>query len=233
MGHFEIDHWSPEVNLKQQKLWLRFTKFLRFSDMFEQMQGIAPAAQDNWGFNLYQNLMSDLTRDTLGSLKETYKIEVGNLTDLIVKQLADFAADLFNKGIRSPLGPETSPADLADSLACIITAGLRLGRITTDIPQYHIMGAVQATIRWMRRRHQVNDLPDHQHATAALPYCNAFFTERAMRDILTRAPFHLDQAYACRVISDPNEALAYLEDIASATRESGLAPRGKVNVYDL
>jgi hypothetical protein len=88
----------------------------------------------------------------------------------------------------------------------------------TPDPQYHIMGVIHATIRWMRRRHQVNDLMDHDHATAALPYCNAFFTERDLRGILARGQFHLDQAYGCRVISDPKEAPTYLEKISAEKR---------------
>ena len=140
-------------------------------------------------------------------------------TDLIAKEIANFAADLFDKGVRSPLGPEASGIDLAASLASIITTGLTMGRITTDFPQYHIMGVIHATIRWMRRRYQVNDPMDHQHATTALPYCNAFFTERDLRDTLTRGPFHLDRAYGCHVISDPNEAVAYLEKIAGKNPE--------------
>ena len=214
-----MHHWPSEANLKQQKLWLRFTRFLKFSDILEQMQGIPSAGPDNWRFTLNQNLMADRTRDKLVSPEATYKIEVGNSTDLIAKDIAEFAVDLFEKGIRSPLGPEASPAELAASLASIITTGLKLGRITTDFPQYHIMGATHATIRWMRRRHQGNDLHDHQHSTAALPYCNAFFTEHDMRDNLRRGPFHLDRAYGCRVISDPSEALTYLEDLAGRTPE--------------
>jgi len=215
MGHAEMHNWPAEANLKQQKFWLQFTQYLRFSDLFEQAQRIPLAEPDNWRHTLVQNFMSGWTRDRLSSLESTYKIEVGSSTDLIVKDIADFAADLFDKGVRSPLGPEASPTDLATSLASIITAGLKMGRIKAHFPQYHIMGVVHATIRWMRRRHQLNDLMDHQHATAALPYCNAFFTERDMRDILTRGPFHLDRVYGCRVISDPNEAVKYLEGIAS------------------
>ncbi len=214
MGHFDVHGWPPEENLKQQKLWLGFTQFLRFSDVLEQARGV-PSKLENWRHTLIQNILSDRTRDSLRSLKATYEIEVGNSTDLIANDIADFAADLFDKGIRTPLGPETSSTELAASLASIITCGLRLGRITKDFPQYHIMGAIHSTIRWMRRRHQVNDMADHQHATAALPYCNAFFTERGMRDILTRAPFHLDREYGCRVINDANEALTYLENIAA------------------
>lgn len=213
MGHAEIRDWPAEMNLKQQKLWLQFTQYLKFSDMFEQMQGAPPAESDNWRHTLVQNFMSDWTRDKLRSLQATYKIEVGSSTDLIANDIGDFAADLFKKGIRSPLGPEESPTELAASLASIITTGLKMGRITKEFPQYHIMGIVHATIRWMRRRHQANDLMDHQHATAALPYCNAFFTERDMRDTLTRRPFCLDQVYDCQFISDPNEALKYLEGI--------------------
>jgi len=217
MGHAEMHNWPADANLKQQKLWLQFTQYLRFSDLFEQMQGIPPKERDNWQPTLLQNFMSAWTRDRLRSLKATYKIEVGGSTDLIVKDIVDFSADLFEQGIRSPLGPEASHTDLAASLASIITSGLTMGRVTTDFPQYHIMGVIHATIRWMRRRHQVNDLMDHQHATAALPYCKALFTEHDLRDTLTRGPFHLDRAYGCRVISDPKEALMYLEEVASKT----------------
>ena len=215
MGHYEMRGWPAETNLKQKKLWYRFSQFLRFSDIFEQMRSVSPAEASNWRFTLGQNLLSDLTRDSLRSLKATYKIEVGSSTDLIANDIADFAVDLFDKGIRSPLGPEVSPEDLTASLASLISVGLRMGRITTGFPQYHIMGVVHATIRWMRRRHQVNDQQDHQHATAALPYCNAFFTERDLRDTLTRGPFHLDRVYACDVISRPDEAVQYLTQLSS------------------
>ncbi len=217
MGHIDMLNWPSELNLKQQKLWLKFTQYLKFSDVFELTKEIPPAERDNWRHTLLQNFMSDRTRDQLRSLNATYKIEAGASTDLIAKEIANFAADLFDKGIRSPLGPEASGIDLAASLASIITTGLTMGRITTDFPQYHIMGVIHATIRWMRRRYQVNDPMDHQHATTALPYCDAFFTERDLRDTLTRGPFHLDRTYGCHVISDPNEAVAYLEKIAGKT----------------
>ena len=217
MGHIDMLNWPSELNLKQQKLWLQFTQYLKFSDVFELTKEIPLAERDNWQHTLLQNFMSAWTRDRLRSLKATYKIEVGGSTDLIVKDIVDFSADLFEQGIRSPLGPEASHTDLAASLASIITSGLTMGRVTTYFPQYHIMGVIHATIRWMRRRHQVNDLMDHQHATAALPYCNAFFTEHDLRDTLTRGPFHLDRAYGCDVISDPDDALIYLEEIAGKT----------------
>jgi hypothetical protein len=215
MPHAKIDGWSDDANLKQQKLWLRFTQHLRFSDMLEQASSIQRAERDNWQHTMSKNIMCDLTRDRLRSLKATYKIEAGSSTDLIANDISGFAASLYDRGIRSSLGPETSGAELAASLASIITTGLTMERITTDFPQYHIMGVIHATIRWMRRRHQGNDMMDHQHATAALPYCHAFFTERDLRDTLTRGPFHLDRMYGCRVISDPEDALEYLEEVKS------------------
>lgn len=52
MGHAEMHNWPAEANLKQQKLWLQFTQYLRFSDQLEQMQGIPPAESDNWWHTL-------------------------------------------------------------------------------------------------------------------------------------------------------------------------------------
>lgn len=214
MPHPDSPNLPSDLNRFLQKRWLRMTQFMRFSDLIEGTIGWVKPTSDEL-HTLIQNLMSNWTRESLRSLKSVYTIEVGNMTDIIAREIVDFAQDLFRQGVRTPLGPEASPADLAVSLACIITTGLKMGRITKGFPQYHIMGVIHATNRWMRRPHDPNDLMDHQHATAALPYCDAFFTERGLRDTLTRGPFHLDQTYKCRVISDPSEALTYLKDIAS------------------
>ena len=211
MWHADHHNLSAEANLMLQKWWYRATMFLRFSDMIAAPP--PPADPTKWRHTLVQNLMSNFTRGNLKSLQATYRIEVGGMTDVTVREVAGFATDLFDKGVRTPLGPERCAAELAVSLACLITTGLKLGRITTQLPEYHIMGAVHASIRWARRRHEDNDLHDHQHATAALPYCDAFFTERGLRDVLQRGPFRLDRAYNCRVISDPKEALAYVTSL--------------------
>ena len=214
MGHQSFSNYSPEWNLAQQKLWYHHAEFLRFSDLIEQVGAEPSPWPPTTLFNLMLNFWSDLTRDQLESLQATYRVEVGNMTDIIAEELAGLAANLFDEGVRTPLGPEKSATELAASLASFITTGLTLKRITTQLPQYHIMGAVHASNRWSRRRHRDNDLHDHQHAAAALPYCHAFFTERGLREALQQGPFRLDRAYGCRVISDPAEAVEYVGQLA-------------------
>ncbi len=54
---------------------------------------------------------------------------------------------------------------------------------------------------------------DHQHAAAAVGYCDAFFTERSLANILTRSDLALDKLYDCTVVSTPEAALQYARSV--------------------
>ena len=202
-----------DLRLKMQKSWIKFTSYLKFSDFCALTINMDAGMSNRSNFVSYQNTMSDITRESLESREVLYKIEVGEMTDLIEADLHDFAMDLYGRGYRSCLGLEDSGGDLARSIACIVTAGLKTKKITTQLPQYHIGGALHTNIRWMRRPHDKNDLEDQHHAIAALPYCDAFFTEHGLRESLTCGPFRLHEQYDCFVCSDPAIALEYVEGL--------------------
>lgn len=50
-----------------------------------------------------------------------------------------------------------------------------------------------------------------QHAAAAVGYCDAFFTERSLANVLTRSDLAFDKLYECTVVSAPEAALQYVQ----------------------
>ena len=73
----------------------------------------------------------------------------------------------------------------------------------------HIDASLHAAFRWDKKRKlRSNDLDDFTHAKAALAYCNAFFTERSLRSLITSKHLALDKLYDCHVAATEDEALA-------------------------
>ena len=86
------------------------------------------------------------------------------------------------------------------------------GRGARAFPTLHAQAKCHTAIRRDKRRQLVeNDLADFHHASAAVVYCDAFFTEGSLRTLLTSGPVALDKEFNCVVISDEAEVLRYLQ----------------------
>ena len=71
----------------------------------------------------------------------------------------------------------------------------------------HIPAAIFSAIHWdKRRKFKKNDWLDFQHATAALSFCDLFFTEGPLKSLITRKDLNLDNVYNCVVLSTPEDA---------------------------
>ena len=76
----------------------------------------------------------------------------------------------------------------------------------------HIETSIYAALRWNKgQKFKANDFFDIQHAGAAVGYCDAFFTERSLANVLTRSDLGLDILYGCTVVSNPEAALKYIQ----------------------
>jgi len=82
------------------------------------------------------------------------------------------------------------------------------------MPTIHILSALYAAVIWdKQQRFQDNDFYDFRHATAALPYCDYFFTEKRLAHLLTQNLLGLDKFYQCTVKSKEKEAISYLQEL--------------------
>lgn len=88
------------------------------------------------------------------------------------------------------------------------------GRIGTQMPALRIMAGIVAAIRWdSDRRYKRGDWHDVLHASVALPYCDAFFTDRPLKTLLTTKPLVYDAVYGTKVMSEVEEILSFLQTL--------------------
>lgn len=81
----------------------------------------------------------------------------------------------------------------------------------------HIYSSIHAAMRWDKtRQFKTNDYYDFEHAQVALGYCDAFFTERPLKHLVTRPPLCLTEMNGCVVIaiSDVTAAVEYLKSLS-------------------
>lgn len=88
------------------------------------------------------------------------------------------------------------------------------GRWTTQFPYLHITAGVHAMSGRGGQPYRANDLWDYDQACSALPYCDAFFTEKRVGTLLTQKPLNYDQAYGCRVLWQEGDIIDYLRTLS-------------------
>jgi hypothetical protein len=79
-----------------------------------------------------------------------------------------------------------------------------------DLPSEYIRAAIYAAVDHKRRPYHEGDLFDHEHAIAALPYCDFFFTEGTLGTLLTEKPARLDSVYGCCVLWNDDDIISAL-----------------------
>jgi hypothetical protein len=84
------------------------------------------------------------------------------------------------------------------------------------LPSMHVHACLHAAYRWDKsQQFETNDFYDFQHASAALGFCRAFFTERSLRHTITANHVALDKLYSCDVIAGIADAVEYLRKLQS------------------
>lgn len=111
---------------------------------------------------------------------------------------------------------ELKDESFAKHFSNIIYEGFRRKTLTTNFPSLSIPARIYAALSIdYPRKYKPNDIYDINHATAALPYCDMFFTDNPFRHLVTSNPLKLDSMYSTEVVSDEEDALKLLEGLCS------------------
>lgn len=114
-------------------------------------------------------------------------------------------------GVDLPAGGSDEWRAILDLLAAVIAAELDKDTEPARLPSLEIEAALHASNRWDRqRRLDAHDLLDFRHASSALAYCNAFFTEKPLRSMIEQKHIALDRRFHCLVRSTVDEAAKYI-----------------------
>jgi hypothetical protein len=154
----------------------------------------------------------------LRTFAQTYDNEIHGILDAF----NDVAIDIVEQMVHSeydnkpPLNPDQRKEE-GRQLHNMLFAAFKKEATKDALPTLHILASLYAAVRWNKMQQlKANDFLDFQHATAALGYCDAFFTERSLRSMVTASYIALDRRYACHVVANPEDAVAYLRGLLQA-----------------
>ena len=205
---------SSEVQLAIQKSLFDVIQSVGMSEIALMLQDESPLRESDEHLQRRQNIGAALHRFNCRSFDHVFQMEVDGTSDLWVEKIEPFAADLLAKGhcLNIDRQPQTGREN-AINIISILTAGLKLKRISTALPCMHIHSSIHAAIRWSRQRYRKGDLHDHHHAIAALPYFDAFLTDRKLAAILRNPLIDLSRKYNCQVFSDDAAIVRHLKSL--------------------
>jgi hypothetical protein len=208
--------FSKDLEVAVQKSIYDVSANVGMLDIIETLKGIAtPLERDDAKHVALQNHLATAHRAEFKSFDDVYRIEVEGALDGLSDEISKFARFLFEQGKFVEFDgkpPRTSDAQAWNILQRLVTQ-LTSHEITTELPFVHVGCGIHAAIRHKRQNYHVGDNYDHQHACAALAYCDAFFTERSLGNLLVQKPLEYDKIYNCRVIWEDEAALAYVESL--------------------
>jgi hypothetical protein len=149
------------------------------------------------------------------SRRDVYEAELRGAFDVFADIIWDALEHLHSRHPTSVPHPPNEPADRKERMAASLAGCFIAKKLWREFPTAHIQATLYGRVRRDRaRRIQANDFEDFRHATAALPYCDAFLTERSLADLINAGDPSLASQFGVTVLADLDEAVAWLRSIA-------------------
>lgn len=146
----------------------------------------------------------------LRSYEQTYLNEISGAIDVHLGAAAAILEDMARIH-----GDKEKAKVQPEILRNLIMEVYRRGEIHKIVPTLDIYAHCHASVRWNKGQQlEPNSFFDFHHASAALAYCEAFFTERTLCALLTQNSISLDRKYDCRVCHKVNDAIEYLNTVS-------------------
>lgn len=155
--------------------------------------------------------------DECKSFKQLFLEELKGILDINIPDFKDLMVHLFeSKTGQYPSAEELSSDDGGRIIAKFIYEAFRLNKLKSELPAFRILAGLHAAIRWDKeRKYKPTDVLDFHHAVAAIPYFDYFLTERSLRNLVHNKNLKIDTLFRCKTISDIDEAIDELSQIAS------------------
>ncbi|MCW8831615.1 MAG: hypothetical protein OQK32_08875 [Gammaproteobacteria bacterium] len=149
------------------------------------------------------------------SFKQMFLSELAGMLDVYKPVIQDAMLYIYEK----ETGVSPSIKDIESSNNCLLTVNMiynlfRLNKITTELPSYRITSGLYAAVRWdTNQKFHKNDIVDIGHASAALPYCDYYFSERKFAHLITQKQMSYNKVYDCQVCRNIKSAITVLSEL--------------------
>lgn len=185
----------------------------------ESLLGNTPQALGDHHENLAQTLtqQNEKHASEIKSYKQAYEHELIGALDLYASRAVNILCSMTPPSVGPPPTRDSDEyKGLEKDCLTFLIAAMQTVAGKDTMRTLHITSCLHAALRWNKRqKFKAHDFFDFQHAAAAVGYCDAFFTERSLCNVLTRSDLALDKLYNCTVVSDPENALHYVQSISS------------------
>ena len=204
-----------DLHMAMQKSFSDFMWNLSLTDMLNVMGPAKAAAKQS----PFQDISGKLNAgkfanlDEHSSFKGVFLSEVQGILDVYKKDFTGLFQYIYERDTGKSLSDaERNDASGGQMLANLIYHAFRLNKVEHQFPSIRIGAGLHAALRWDRnRKYKPNDLFDFRHAEAALPYCDYFFTERALCHLIHDGNLKFADHFDCRTVYKPAAALALVE----------------------
>src|SRR5882724_1019711 len=216
--HPSQPEFDEESEIALQKQLFDYMWMIPMSDIIDRIgSAISP------GFTSFEQLANVLNAENAKHASEllnfegAYLAEIQGAIDLFAGTAVDIVGEMFEK--RSCYKGQLSTTERSArerEFKNLLFAAFKQDTTKDALRTLHMMACMHAFVRSNKQQQlKANDFFDFRHATAALGYCDAFFTERSMRAMISAKHMSLDKRYGCRVIADVDDAIDYLASVAN------------------
>jgi len=208
--------FDSHTELAIQKAFFDHMWTLPLSEMIRRV-GDVPASELMAFDVIAANLNSENAKHSgeLRSFEHCYATEVAGAIDAFASSALDVISKLWSEQSGHPAQTFEKEQRVYEQYCRNALAAAMAKRSTKQqLRSLHIYACLHAYFRWDKlQRFKPNDFYDFRHAAAALGYCSAFFTEKALRATVTAKHVALDELFGCRVIADLAEAVDFLRAV--------------------
>jgi len=155
--------------------------------------------------------------DEMKSLSNLFKMELRGALSIIIEVVNDYFK-ILSKNKPEILSLLSSKLDIKSpkEFCNKIEGDILKDKIGKYLPDIYINTCIHTLMRWDKdRQFKANDIYDFEHARAALPYFQYFFTEGPLKHMLSIKPYELSKKYNCIVENDIKKINKILLKMAS------------------
>jgi hypothetical protein len=212
LGVMHTSHtvFEPEQELLIQKAFFDFLWDCSLTQLLDIL------GRDSLPEITFDNLANKLNRgiaqhaSAIHSFEEGYRHEIAGALGLVVATGVSIVEDMFQKthGFPPRLSDSERKAHEQQLHSFLVNVVTHKRAIRKRLPTLHIHASCHAGLRWNRtQRVDGNDVYDFHHAAAAVPYCDAFFTDRRLASLLDVNLLKIREDFDCRIVSSIREAV--------------------------
>lgn len=152
---------------------------------------------------------------SLVSFEQTYRDEIAGAADICHPILVDVIAQKAERAGHMPPSVDT-PASKENARICrnLLVGAFEKPETRKSLRSMHIHASLHAGLRWNKgTKFVANHFFDFEHATAALAYCDAFFTEGFLANLVNARHINLGALNGCRTTNRIDRAIEILQEL--------------------